>query len=273
MSTTNFIDGVTPITGSWLNDVNALVYGQSPPPSTPIKVAGGVTAGTLQIDATSRVAIGGAPGTVAPFTIVGAAGAVNQSFESTSNNPAGGTRILLVGAGTRTDTLKVRVSGFTESNWTDSTSCPTYLMFSTTPSGSTTAIERVRVDSTGNLLITSSAGGSVGVGTGFGAGGTVTQLTNKNTGVTLNKVSGSITMNNQALAGSTSTGFTFTNSCILAGDIIICNIKSGATGDSYQVTVDAVAAGSCRISLRNLSGGPLSEAVVIGFVVIKGSTT
>jgi len=110
---------------------------------------------------------------------------------------------------------------------------------------------------------------TAGLGYGTGAGGTVTQITSKATGVTLNKACGTITMNNAALAAATSVTFTLTNSAIVATDVVIVNIKSGATANSYQVTVGAVAAGTCDITIRNISGGSLGEAVVLSFSVIK----
>lgn len=119
-----------------------------------------------------------------------------------------------------------------------------------------------------------SSGATAGVGYNTGAGGAVTQATNKSTGVTLNTACGAITMNNAALASNTSVGFTLTNSAIAATDVIPPpSIKSGATADSYHVTVDAVASGSCRISLRNISGGSLSEAVVLNFAIVKAVTS
>ena len=114
---------------------------------------------------------------------------------------------------------------------------------------------------------------TAGIGYGTGAGGTVTQATDKSTGVTLNKVTGQITMNNASLAAATSVSFTLTNSAIAATDVVIVNIGSGATAASYTVTVDAVAAGSCRIHLRNESAGSLGEALVLNFAVIKGVTS
>ena len=107
------------------------------------------------------------------------------------------------------------------------------------------------------------------IGFEAGAGGTVTQATSKSTGVTLNKSCGAITLNNAALAAATSVGFTLSNSAIAATDVIVANIKSGATADSYTLTVDAVAAGSCRISVRNVSAGSLGEALVLNFAVLK----
>jgi hypothetical protein len=105
------------------------------------------------------------------------------------------------------------------------------------------------------------------------AGGAVVQATSKATGVTLNTICGRVTTFNDALAAATSVSFTLTNSKIAAVDIIQTSITSGATAGAYGVIVDAVAAGSCRISIYNRTAAPLSEAIVINFVVIKGSIT
>ena len=112
---------------------------------------------------------------------------------------------------------------------------------------------------------------SNGIGYDAGAGGAVTQATSKATGVTLNKLTGAVTMHAASLAGATSVGFTLTNSYIAAPDLVVVNIKSGATASSYATEVEAVAAGSCRIVLRNYTGGALAEAVVLSFAVIKGA--
>jgi hypothetical protein len=139
----------------------------------------------------------------------------------------------------------------------------------TTPAGSATPADRLSVDALGQVLALSPLGG---LGYGTGAGGTVTQITSKATGVTLNKVVGAITLNAASLAATTSVGFTLTNSAIAAADAVLVSVKSGATADAYTVTVDAVAAGSCRISIRNVTAGALAEAVVLTFAVIKGAT-
>lgn len=111
---------------------------------------------------------------------------------------------------------------------------------------------------------------TTGLGYYVGAGGTVTQSTNKSTAVTLSKMTGTITMNNAALNATTAVGFTVTNTLVAATDVPHVVIKSGATADSYTVTVDAVAAGSFRISVRNFTGGNLSEAIVLSVIVFKG---
>ena len=91
------------------------------------------------------------------------------------------------------------------------------------------------------------------------ASGTVTQLTSKSTGVTLNK---------SALANVTNVSFTLTNSTISAKDVVMLSVSSGATAGAYNCWISGKATGSCTITLRNLSGGALSEAVVINFAVI-----
>jgi hypothetical protein len=107
------------------------------------------------------------------------------------------------------------------------------------------------------------------VGYSTGTGGAVTQITSKATGVTLNKRCGQITMNNASLNAAAEVSFTLTNSVIAATDVVMICIGSGATAGAYNVQCDAVATGSCRISIGNMSSGSLGEAIVLNFVVIK----
>ena len=100
------------------------------------------------------------------------------------------------------------------------------------------------------------------------AQGTVTQATSKSTGVTLNKSAGQITMNNAALASVTNVTFTLTNSFISGNDVLILNVGSGATAGAYNCWVSGLSAGAATITLRNISGGSLSEAVVVNFALI-----
>ena len=101
------------------------------------------------------------------------------------------------------------------------------------------------------------------------AQGTVTQLTSKSTAVTLNKSAGVITMNNASLATATNATFTLNNSFISANDTVILTISGGqATPGSYNVFANALTAGTVSITLRNISGGSLSEAVVINFALL-----
>jgi len=110
------------------------------------------------------------------------------------------------------------------------------------------------------------------IGYGTAAQGTVTQATDKSTGVTLNKSSGQITMNGAALAGNTAVTFTLTNSLISAKDVIVLNVGSVGTAGAYTTYVSSLAAGSAVLTLRNLTSGSLSEAVVINFAIIHGQS-
>ena len=107
---------------------------------------------------------------------------------------------------------------------------------------------------------------------GSGTGGTVTQATSRTTGVTLNKVSGQITLfAATAISGHGSNEFTLTNSYIDATDVVHVCFASGLTGASYGVTVTAVAAGSCKITVSNFNNSATpSDTPVLNFVVIKG---
>ena len=107
------------------------------------------------------------------------------------------------------------------------------------------------------------------IGYSAAAQGTVTQATSKSTAVTLNKSAGQITMNNASLATATNATFTLNNSTISANDAVILTISGGqTTAGSYNVFANSLAAGSVSITLRNISGGSLSEAIVINFAVI-----
>jgi hypothetical protein len=113
---------------------------------------------------------------------------------------------------------------------------------------------------------------TAGVGYATGAGGTVTQATDKTTGVTLSKVSGQITLNAAALAADTAVSFTLTNTAIAATDILAMNHVSGGTSGAYTMNAQC-AAGSAVITVRNVTAGSLSEAIAIGFVLVKGVTS
>ena len=105
-----------------------------------------------------------------------------------------------------------------------------------------------------------------------GEGGAVTQSTSKSTGVTLSKKCGQITMNAAALAADTTVTFTLTNTTIAATDIIVLNHVSGGTAGSYLLNAQA-GSGSASINVRNITSGSLSQAIVIGFAVIKAVTS
>ena len=121
---------------------------------------------------------------------------------------------------------------------------------------------------TGSVLIT----GSGAIGYGVGAGGTVSQATDKSTSVSLNKLSGTITMNAAALAPGASVWFTQTNSLATAVDSVVANATNEAVVNPASYDIDAlVGDGVILYAVRNRTGGALAEAVRVNFTVHKGA--
>ncbi len=112
---------------------------------------------------------------------------------------------------------------------------------------------------------------SAELGYNASAQGTVTQATSKATGVTLNKSSGQITMNNASLAAGTTVLFILTNSTLTAKDVLIVNVGSGGTSGAYWPYVANVGAGTAVIGVYNNTASPLAEAIVINYAVIHGA--
>jgi hypothetical protein len=110
-----------------------------------------------------------------------------------------------------------------------------------------------------------SASATSGNGYATGAGGAVTQITSRTTGVTLNKVCGAITLVSAA-GSATAASFTVTNSAVAATDVVVLNQQSGT--DKYELFVTAVAAGSFVITSFT-TGGTTTESPVINFAVVK----
>lgn len=115
-----------------------------------------------------------------------------------------------------------------------------------------------------------------GYGTGKSAGGAVTQITSRATGVTLNALSGTIQTDTTSLAAEASAKFVVTNNKVALNDVIVLSIQSGSIALNTQVEVTVVAAGSFTISVINnnvAAGTAETGAIIINFVVIKGSIT
>jgi hypothetical protein len=107
------------------------------------------------------------------------------------------------------------------------------------------------------------------IGYGTAAQTAVTQATSKSTGVTANTSAGQITMDAASLAATTNVTFTLTNNRLSLKDVIIVNVASAnATAGAYNCWVSSMLAGSATITLRNITAGSLSEAVVINFAII-----
>lgn len=118
-------------------------------------------------------------------------------------------------------------------------------------------------------LVGTTAKATSQLGFDTGAGGTVTQVTSRTTGVTINKAVGAITLVSAAGSASWAT-FTVTNSTVAATDAVIVNQKSGT--DLYQIHVTAIGAGSFNITFAT-TGGTTSESPIFTFAVIKGVTS
>ena len=119
-------------------------------------------------------------------------------------------------------------------------------------------------------LIETSTGG---VGYGTGSGGTVTQITNKSTGVTINKTNGQIITASGTVVAGTPTSFLVTNSTVAATDVVIVHRSSGGSNVSYTIGCDLVSAGSFRVYIDNISAAGLNEVLTLNFAVIKAVTS
>ena len=122
--------------------------------------------------------------------------------------------------------------------------------------------------SAANAVLSSHATGGIGYATG--AGGAVSQETNRTTGVTLNKICGTITTHNASLAAGAEATFKVTNSAVAATDVVVVSLQDkSATALSIPFVTD-VTAGAFDITLTNLDASTAdTSASVINFVVIK----
>lgn len=118
--------------------------------------------------------------------------------------------------------------------------------------------------------LTSSGATGAGIGYATGAGGAVSQATNRTTAVTVNTLSGAITTQATSLPAQTSAAFTVTNSTVAVGDVVVLSVRSGPTGLKTICTVTTVAAGSFQINMFNTDASVADTgAAIINFAVIK----
>lgn len=108
--------------------------------------------------------------------------------------------------------------------------------------------------------------GSLGYTTG--AGGTVTQLTDKTTAVTLNKLSGTITTAGGSVAAGDDVQFTVNNSLVAATDCVVINPQT----QNFRAEAVALAAGSFVVRLTNEADISVGGAITLNFAVIKVAT-
>ena len=59
---------------------------------------------------------------------------------------------------------------------------------------------------------------------------------------------------------------------VSATDVVVVNHGSAGTAGAYVVQANTLAAGSFKITVGNVSGGALGEAIVLNFVALKGAS-
>ncbi len=114
-----------------------------------------------------------------------------------------------------------------------------------------------------------------GIGYATGAGEANTQSSNKTTTVVSasNSICGSITMAVGALTSGATATFTFTNTSVTASDYLGICFKSGGTLGAYNGWGSSMGAGTCTISVRNVTLATLNEQPVLTFSIIRGVTS
>lgn len=101
---------------------------------------------------------------------------------------------------------------------------------------------------------------------------TITQLTSKSTAVTCNGRTGQIATSNSSLAKGAAVTFTVNNTFVTAvTDIPVIAIQTGATANSYAISVTRVQVGSFNITITNNGAGPLADILTINFALLKVS--
>lgn len=114
------------------------------------------------------------------------------------------------------------------------------------------------------------------IGYGVTTGGSVTQATNRTTGVTLNTITGQITTATSSLAAEAAAVFTVTDSQVALNDVVVIAEQSGSNSGNTDIEVTAVAAGSFNIQVANnnaAAGTAETGAIIINFAVIKGAAS
>ncbi len=108
-------------------------------------------------------------------------------------------------------------------------------------------------------------------------GGTITQGSGSGraTTFTLDTTTGVITLDDASLATGVEATAVWSNSTINATSTVIVNHAASGAGnpEDLLITVGEVASGSCEITVSNLSGGSLTAAVAVNFVVLGGASS
>lgn len=101
--------------------------------------------------------------------------------------------------------------------------------------------------------------------------GTVTQITSRSTGVTLNAVQGQITTDVTSLAAGAEATFTVTNNKVAATSVPVLVVATPSATGFSQAFVSKVQAGSFDVTLTNLHGATAdTSASVLNFFIVGG---
>lgn len=280
----NYQPGFRTINGTQLNsairEINVLtgngpsgLIGPAPQANTYLQVVNNSAAGTgttrAEIDAFAGIPI---------LTFRRADGTKAAPTAVQSGDEVGTVNGWGYGTTTYGTTGSARFSIFATENFSD-TAHGSKIVFSTTPNTTLTLTDAVTIDQNGAV---SGIGGftsnsaSLGIGYTAGAGGVITQATNRTTGVTLNTITGAITTNNASLAAEAAAAFVVTDSSVGLTDTVVASIRSGSNGGNTTVTVSTVTAGSFTLNVGNqnpAAGTAETGAIIINFAVIKGAAS
>ena len=152
----------------------------------------------------------------------------------------------------------------------------------TADTGAFTTLTATTLTTTGTATLPTIAGTAITAATidattrvGFGPtsqgiGGTVTQATSRTTGVTLNTLSGRITLYSTAVAAANVSTFTVTNSAVIGATRslpLVAISSSGASTGVYSAFVSSVCTGSFNITVYCISAPAAADAPIINFAI------
>ena len=237
----------------------------SPTITGPTYTGNSTTTGTFtQTSANAAAFTSGLNGATNPvFKLINNIASQATGLAITGNAAAAGTDVAVISSGTN-EALRIDAKGSGS------------ISLNVTGTGNIVlgrAATGVSLAATG-LITTSSPSAAFGYATG--AGGAVTQATNRSTGVTMVPnpcTTGAITTTTTSLAGLASADFIVTDSAVAIGDTVVVSIRSGSNGGGTVVSVSTVAAGSFTIRVTNCNaaaGTAETGAIIINFAIIKG---
>lgn len=133
-----------------------------------------------------------------------------------------------------------------------------------------TVLTNLGLKPTGSAYSITSTSPTAGIGYATGAGGAVTQITSRSTGVTLNTICGTITTDTTSLAAGGGAVFIVTNSTVALTDHVGVTVQSGLTTTQTTVEASTVTAGTFSIVVNNFHASTAEVgAIIINFAITK----